>query len=605
MRRGGTVLVVVVVAAIALAAGFDALRGDSEPEQVAQTGTESEPPTTSTTQTPAEAPELGGVLYYTDERCELQAVELPGQTPVDAPNWDECRFVLSPDANRASGAGSGWDPHTDPLRGRLFESEDGFIQVSTNGGPEGEQFQGTAPAWHPDGTLTYFDRGALRAWPAGNVVLSQSDMRRAMRRQDIPELRDRFRHFRMREAAWLDDRRLVAIVSADSRSQEDEDLLAVYHGARIQELYFDEPGGLSNLKTSPTGKYFAADASGRRGLGGFLLVEAGRGLVDTLGIAGYRAIAWSPDEQHVAVAADGGVFVFRPRVPGPPELRLDLDARELDWRGEVGPQPLAAAGEARDWLGRVGATGRLFVTVPDQLLCELRALRLPDLVWEEAPKAESPCGFTLGPDERPLSAGVSVSPDGQSRAVCDRGALRIFGKSGLVAEHQGGCAAWMGDGTLTFVRDGGLWRGVDDPQRLVSRERVSELFGRPSALEEVAWVDDQRFWAVVRSGETAIVALLATTDDLVFSPSFAAREIRGLRVSATGMVAARTDQGVVFFDSGGRRALTFPNGRAVAWAPGELIAAVATPTEVLFVAPISREVVPISLQATDLEWVVP
>jgi hypothetical protein len=32
---------------------------------------------------------------------------------------------------------------------------------------------------------------------------------------------------------------------------------------------------------------------------------------------------------------------------------------------------------------------------------------------------------------------------------------------------------------------------------------------------------------------------------------------------------------------------------------------VATPTEVLFVAPVSREVVPLSLEVSDLEWVVP
>ena len=61
------------------------------------------------------------------------------------------------------------------------------------------------------------------------------------------------------------------------------------------------------------------------------------------------------------------------------------------------------------------------------------------------------------------------------------------------------------------------------------------------------------------------------------------------------MVAAQSDQGVVVFDSGGRRAMTFPNGNAVSWAPGELIAAIATPNEVLFVAPVSREVVSLPL----------
>ena len=96
-----------------------------------------------------------------------------------------------------------------------------------------------------------------------------------------------------------------------------------------------------------------------------------------------------------------------------------------------------------------------------------------------------------------------------------------------------------------------------------------------------------------------------TTDRLVSSPSFTTQTIDTLRVSASGMVAARTDQGIVFFDTGGRRALTFPNGRAVAWAPGELIAAVPTPSEILFVAPVSGEIVTLPLAVRDLEWVVP
>ena len=71
------------------------------------------------------------------------------------------------------------------------------------------------------------------------------------------------------------------------------------------------------------------------------------------------------------------------------------------------------------------------------------------------------------------------------------------------------------------------------------------------------------------------------------------------------MVAARTERGVVFFDAGGRRALSFPGARAVAWAPGELVAAVALQQEILFVAPVSREIVPLPLAVSDLEWVVP
>jgi hypothetical protein len=332
-----------------------------------------------------------------------------------------------------------------------------------------------------------------------------------------------------------------------------------------------------------------------------VLIEPGSGEVNSPGIVAYRAITWSPDERWAAVAADGGLFVFRPGVPGPPDLQLDLDAHDLDWRGEPGPPALADASEARDWLDGL-ATGRLFVTLPG---CRLRALRFPDLVWDEEPDVRAPCQFTLDFTGTVLDGSVSASPAEELTAACEGRDVHVFEEGEFRASHANACGpAWMGDGNLTFVRDGGLWRGIDDARRLVSREQVSEIFGRPSALEEVAWVDDERFWAVVRSGSSATIALM-TSDSLVFSPSFTARMIEGLRVSATGMVAARTDQGVVIFDSGGRRALSFPNGRAVAWEPGELIAAVATPTEVLFVAPVSREVVSLPLAVRDLEWVIP
>jgi hypothetical protein len=604
MRRGATVLVVVVVAAIALAAGFDALRGDSGSDRTAQT--ESEPPATSTQEAsePAPAPEgeVAGILYYTDEECHLGAAKLPELAPAEAPNWDECRFVLSPDENRVSGAGSGWDPHSDPLRGRLFQSAGGSIQVATNGGPEGTPFRGQAPSWRPgDGSLTYFADGAIREWPSEDVVLSQRTLLRALARNTFVPLDDRFRAVSVREAAWLDDRRLAVIMSGDA--DEDEDLLAVYEGNRIDALAFDEPGGFSDLRASPQGRYVAAKTSGRRGQGEYVILDDSGASIDTLGIRGYRAIAWSPDDEWAAIAADGGIFVFRPGDTGPPELQLDIAARDLDWRGDVGPPTLVDADEVRNWLGRVGGTGRLFVTLPG---CRLRALRLPDLVWEDEPDVPAPCRFTLTPNDAPLDQAVSVSPTGELRATCEGGGLRVFQKGGFRTQLTGGCApAWMGDGTLTFIRNGGLWQGIEDARQLISRQQVSEIFGRPSALEEVAWFDDERFWAVVRSGGSAIVALMSTANSLVFSPSFTTRAIEDLKVSASGMVAARTDQGVVFFDSGGRRALTFPNGRAVAWAPGELFAAVATPGEVLFVAPVSREVVPVSLEVSDLEWVVP
>ena len=93
MRRGGTLLVVVAVSAIALAAGWDALRGGDEP--AAQPEERPSPSTEADEGTDyvplAEPDPVSGTLYYTDEDCELRAAELPDIRPADAPNWDDVR----------------------------------------------------------------------------------------------------------------------------------------------------------------------------------------------------------------------------------------------------------------------------------------------------------------------------------------------------------------------------------------------------------------------------------------------------------------------------------------------------------------------------------
>ena len=100
---------------------------------------------------------------------------------------------------------------------------------------------------------------------------------------------------------------------------------------------------------------------------------------------------------------------------------------------------------------------------------------------------------------------------------------------------------------------GELFAGRPDgrAELLVSAADLERILGRPAALEQVAWVDDERFWAVVRTGETATVALM-TADGLVGSPWFGAPSVSRLRLSSSGMAAVSSDRGVVFFDSGRR-----------------------------------------------------
>jgi hypothetical protein len=306
------------------------------------------------------------------------------------------------------------------------------------------------------------------------------------------------------------------------------------------------------------------------------MAEPGRGEIGNQGAAGYRAIAWSPDDLWAAVATDTGVHVFRPGEAGPPELQLDLDARDLDWRGELGPDAVSAGRdttEASAFLAGAGVGGLLYVTQQEEGRCRLRALEIPGLEWAEAPpESEGFCRFTVEPD----------------------GLIHPGGVGGIAATPAG---------RPTYVADGELFAGEPGgrSELLLSAAKLEEVFGTPAALEEVAWVDEERFWAVVRSDGVDGIALM-TTDALVYAPWFAAPRIEGLRVRAS-MVAASSDRGVAILDDGGRRRLIFTNGRDVAWAPGELIAAVSTRDGILFVAPVTGDVVSLPLEVADLDWV--
>jgi hypothetical protein len=334
MWRGGTLLVVVVVAAIALAAGIDALRGGSDLEPAADA--EPRPPPTSTS-TVADSPFLEerfeGVLFYTDTGCELQAIELSGRTPVEAPSWDECRFVLSPDATSVSGGGTAWDSSGD----HLFHARDGRIVVlSSDNEPEGETFSGTAAAWRPDGTLTYYSDGAVRAWPTADALLS--------RREIVRGLRAWLYHVsavQVKEAAWMTVDRLALIVALERPGEPDHDVVTFFDGHRVVGVGSGASQNLSDLRTSPQGNVVAVQSPPSFEL---LLPDGRRAGVPPL--VGVRAIAFSADERWTAAATDAGIYVFR---PGSQEwtARLDLDANDLAWRGPAGP-PSSQKAEATE-----------------------------------------------------------------------------------------------------------------------------------------------------------------------------------------------------------------------------------------------------------------
>jgi hypothetical protein len=589
MGQRGTWLVGFAVAVIAVAAIVDALRGDPQPTAASRPA-----PTTSTSSEPRSgAPPVAdgvpaGVLYYTDDDCTLKAARMPTLLGVGAPGWHACRFVLSPDATSVSAPPSGWDPVGD----FLFRVDKGWIAVTSGHEPYGERVPGTAAAWRPDATLTYVADGAVREWPSGRVLLSQDDIAEAVRAHPLVPDHGHVQPVTVRELGWLDDRHAVVILEG-AISGPHQTLLAIYEGHRLVSMHFESGLWLSQLRVSPRGGFI-----GLRAGDAFLLLNRRGDTLPAPLLTGYRAIAWSGDDRWIA-AATGRKTVFFRTGEASIEQRLPLVAHDLDWRASGEAPSLEQDAEARAGVGGLGATGRLFVTLPDTGGCILRAIELPSLAWaRNPPGSTNQCRFTLGENEEVLGEGA-VPQLGSSRvAGCTGRTVDVFNDEGFLAEYAMACApAWKPNGQLTFIRNGGLF---EPKRRLLSRRDVSRLFGRPSALEEVAWLDDELFWAVVRSGDRATVALMST-DGLHSTPLLGARMIEGLRVGAT-MVAARTERGVVFVDAGGRAALTIPNGQAVTWKPGGEIAAVATPNRVLFVLPSRRQVATLPLAVRDVEW---
>ena len=277
MRRGLTLLVAAAVAALGTAAAVDALRGESEGNVAPPEGR------TTARKTETQQPfENGprGVLHYTDDDCVLEAVELPTLQQADTPAWEGCRFSLSPDGDAVQSAAAVWDPS-----GTGWATEVGSRIVVVSAPSTTVSFEGEAPAFKPDGTLTFVHEGALKALhgdcgrssgsaisldaaataACSRVLLGPEDLRLALgRNPNVPDNPNVVRNFRVKETAWLSATRLAAILAVDIRFGPHAEMVAVYEGRRALDAALVFGDRLSDLRVSPHGSFVAA-----RGADGF------------------------------------------------------------------------------------------------------------------------------------------------------------------------------------------------------------------------------------------------------------------------------------------------------------------------------------------------
>ena len=237
--------------------------------------------------------------------------------------------------------------------------------------------------------------------------------------------------------------------------------------------------------------------------------------------------------------------------------------------GEPRPAPTTAAASP-------GPHGLLVYAGPG---CDPVAVRLPRSLAEHVPRMADCGGFVW-------------SGDGSLAAVCKDGRTTIFGRPGMLRlVGLSGCApAWRPDGALSVIRDGDLVvaRRHGPPQVFLSKEALDEeLDAKPSRtheLAEVAWVDPQRFAAILQGAKRWQQALVVSSQDRI--DLFVAEEgqrISNLTVSPLGNLAfARNQLGREFvtLDRAGRE-VPLPriaNVRALAWSPNEEWVALATRT---------------------------
>ena len=332
MGRTGTWLLVVAVGMLAAAAAVDAVRtGDpvEPPPTSPTTASATEPPAADPRQAErrAAAEELRaagirGTLVWTDQRCRLHALSLPGLVPVRPHEGRTCRYA----GRRAGWVSYGVDV-VSPEGDRVARCRDRIVEVTPAATTlEPDRFRGCAPAWRPDGTLTFVRDGEVVAlvrcrgdFPCTRVLLSRRDVRAALARDPWA-----FTRPAVREVAWLRGGAFAVLVRD---AVQKLDVIAVFRGRRLVEAPPFAYGRLSTLRASPHGNYVAA----RVGATGLILLDD-EGRFESTGLRSGRAVTWSPDETWTAMATEDGVFVFETGERALQLIHVPVRAVDIAWR---------------------------------------------------------------------------------------------------------------------------------------------------------------------------------------------------------------------------------------------------------------------------------
>jgi hypothetical protein len=270
------------------------------------------------------AQRVSGILVYSDADCRLHSLILPTllDEVVRSDRGGPVRFCNFSDAG---GRFTGPGVLESPGGGEVASCNDGRITVRDSASRRRLQnFSGCAPAWHPDGRLT-FARGE-RVLEGRRILYSRAALHRIARHHpNVAGLGEGIRFWvQVLALAWLDRTRLAMSLQVQIQGVEPQDFVVLLDGDNILALEASFQGPLRNLLVSPAGTYVADDQGTVFGRSGHIY-----NLPD--GVPRPRSVAFSPDEGWLALATGTSVFLVGTARNLGRIIRLPVPARDLVW----------------------------------------------------------------------------------------------------------------------------------------------------------------------------------------------------------------------------------------------------------------------------------
>jgi hypothetical protein len=302
----GTALLVAAIVGLGVAAGVDALRGGGGPAGGRAASTSDRTTAASAAQKLASR-QITGVLHFTvivrPGQCALSSLALPGLEATSAVDVGSCRIATSLGGRVAVGG---------PCPGG---------DISVLGPAQPVLLEGCAPAWKPDGTLTFVRRDRVIEFVKGCTGSAPPDCLRPTPIRVEPK-------DAIRELAWINDERLAMLLDSPGSPESVRVLVSGEGGPFARPaLSF---AGLSYLR--PFGRNRLMVRAGPPGRA-FLTIDENRiAHAFPRSLADGQALAVSPDGAWVASTSGGAVHVYRLGDVRPLDpVRIDIDAVDLGW----------------------------------------------------------------------------------------------------------------------------------------------------------------------------------------------------------------------------------------------------------------------------------